>query len=276
MARDIFPKEPAEQEINQMVEASSDRISASRPWEDRSLSPGVRYDTYKAVARAHVEDVIQAMQREGLTEGDRTAIRLNPDTQFWKKELEQLLKETPDEFCRRIAIPSLLSRYEVRVINDHTVSFVLPQGCSRIEILSWAQELEQERYGGDLIHPSSLRRWQKDSRFTTAVKSTERICIDGHVAGGDQKDKATQEKLLSEKGLVLPRMEDLAVAFALYRIATCMLLWGGERFLSGEFHVARAATGALEFTEYGLIESAIRDHRDDYRVAVSGLVSREA
>ena len=81
-----------------------------RPWEDRTLSPQDRYESYLTVAREHVSRIVAASKRDGITEDERTALRLSPDTQFWKGELEQLRKETPEEFCSRIDVPVILGK----------------------------------------------------------------------------------------------------------------------------------------------------------------------
>lgn len=81
-----------------------------RPWDDRTLSPQDRYESYLTVAREHGSRIVAASKRDGITEDERTALRLSPDTQFWKGELEQLRKETPEGFCSRIDVPVILGK----------------------------------------------------------------------------------------------------------------------------------------------------------------------
>ena len=81
-----------------------------RPWDDRTLSPQDRYESYLTVAREHVSRIVAASKRDGITEEERTELRLSPDTQFWKGELEQLRKETPEGFCSRIDVPVILGK----------------------------------------------------------------------------------------------------------------------------------------------------------------------
>ena len=81
-----------------------------RPWEDRALSPQDRYESYLTVAREHVSRIVAASKRDGITEEERTELRLSPDTQFWKGELEQLRRETPEGFCGRIDVPVILGK----------------------------------------------------------------------------------------------------------------------------------------------------------------------
>ena len=81
-----------------------------RPWDDRTLSPQDRYESYLTVAREHVSRIVAASKRDGITEEERTELRLSPDTQFWKGELEQLRRETPEGFCGRIDVPVILGK----------------------------------------------------------------------------------------------------------------------------------------------------------------------
>ena len=81
-----------------------------RPWEDRALSPQDRYESYLTVAREHVSRIVAASKRDGITEEERTELRLSPDTQFWKGELGQLRRETPEGFCSRIDVPVILGK----------------------------------------------------------------------------------------------------------------------------------------------------------------------
>jgi hypothetical protein len=54
------------------------------------------------------------MSRPGITTEEQTAIRLNPESQFWYQELKQLRAETAGQFCdrinREIVIPKLLGK----------------------------------------------------------------------------------------------------------------------------------------------------------------------
>jgi hypothetical protein len=276
LAMELFSKGPKDYETHQMVEGSSDRMEVPRPWEDRSRSPEERYASYKTVAREYVSRIREAMLREGVTEDERTEIRLHPDTQFWVQELKQLLKESADEFCSRIAIPSFLSRYKVRVINDHTVSFVIPEGVSRIDILNEAQRLVQERDERDLIYPDQLEKWKQDEHFTNSVITSEEICIDGHVKGGGAKDRAAQEKFVADKGLVLANVEDLAVAFALHWVATGQPLFGWLNQSMGWCYVVRGVGGSLNFRRDGLSADNESGYEAYGNIAVSARVSPES
>jgi hypothetical protein len=152
----------------------------------------------------------------------------------------------------------LLAKYGVEVINSHTVSFVLPKGCSRIEILHEVQELIRDRDGRNLVNPEWLAVWGESPRFASRIASSELFRIDGHVEGGDGRTREEQESLVTAKGFTLPSLEDLAVAFALNWVAT------GEPLISrGSPHndcYIRASFGALVFYHSaGLNEPHRRD-----------------
>jgi hypothetical protein len=156
-----------------------------------------------------------------------------------------------------------LAKYSVEVINDHTVSFVVPRGVAPIEILQEAQGLVTDR---DLIYPDQLAKWEKDPKFTTEATKSERISIDGHVPNSINKDRTAQEEMVGKENL--PSLDHLAVAFAVNWIATREPLFGW--YNKNEWcHVVRAAGGALDFSSDGLDVYGIFDGVSDVLVAVS-------
>jgi hypothetical protein len=169
-----------------------------------------------------------------------------------------------------------LAKYGVEVINEHTILFVLPKGCSRIDILNEAQRLVQGRDQRDLIRPGEHEKWQQDERFTKLAESSERICIDGHVKGGDAMKRGPQEKFVADKKLFLPSIEDLAVAFALHWVATGESLFGWYNQSNGWSYYVRGAGGSLHFHRYGLYANGVSDVSDVPYVAVAARVSPES
>lgn len=145
-----------------------------------------------------------------------------------QNEMNSLMLRTKelDEFRARLG-PSqvFLATYGVEVINDHTVSFVLPKGCSRIEILDQAQKLVSDR---TLIKPIDLVNFRKNQHFTCKSTVSERICIDGFVESSYAKSREEQVELLDSRGLELAKFEDVAVAFALHWMAAKVPLFGWE------------------------------------------------
>jgi hypothetical protein len=99
-----------------MVEDPKDRPPNAIPrlWEDVTLSAQERYDRYLIVAIEKCGAIKQAMEHPGLTIEERTAIRLDPESQFWYQELKQLRAETPEGFCdridREVLLPKLLGK----------------------------------------------------------------------------------------------------------------------------------------------------------------------
>ena len=157
-----------------------------------------------------------------------------------------------------------LAKYGVVVIDDHTVSFVVPRGVAPIEILREAQGLVTDR---DLIWPTQLESWAKDPKFTTEATNSERISIDGHVPSSTNRTRAEQEALVGKENL--PSLEHLAVAFAVNWIATGEPLFGWYNKSRSSAYVVRAAGGALFFNSYGLYVHGIHDFNSSDNVAVS-------
>ncbi len=173
-------------------------------------------------------------------------------------ELE--LKTAEYEKFRATLSPEVLflAKFNVEVHGPHEVSFVLPKGVSRIEMLQEAQALVGD---GNLIDPDDLTRWQQDPTFTAVATTAQRIHIDGHVKGGDAKSREEQEAFLTARGLQMPSKGDLAAAFVAHYIATREPLFGFYKNNDFTYWV-RAAGGALDFSSDGL---DARDIVDDYR-----------
>ncbi len=95
------------------------------------------------------------------------------------------LKASGTEFQKLRATLSptdlFVAKYNIQVHGAHEVSFVLPQGVSRYEMLCEAQGVVT---GQALVLPAVLKWWAKDPRFADTCTTPERIQIDGHVEGG--------------------------------------------------------------------------------------------
>ena len=183
---------------------------------------------------------------------------------------ELKLKTAEYEKFRATLSPEVLflAKYNVEVHGPHEVSFVLPKGVSRIEMLQEAHALVGDR---DLIDPFYLTEWQQDLTFTAESATTQRIHINGHVEGGDAKSRSEQEAFLTAQGLQMPSKEDLAAAFVAHYIVTKEPLFGWYDKSSGwsSSFVVRAAGGALDFTSLGLNDCDIVDVNRDDNVAVA-------
>jgi hypothetical protein len=201
-----------------------------------------------------VEERIGQAAESGSIEAAREALG---ELTLKTKEFEEFRKSlTPAEI--------FLAKYNVEVINDHTVSFVVPRGVAPIEILREAQGLVVDR---DLIFPTQLERWAKDPKFTTEGTKSERISIEGHVPNSTNKTRSQQEEMVGKENL--PSLDHLAVAFAVNWIATREPLFGLYEKSNFWSYVVRAAGGALYFSSYGLRVDVIYDDVSDGNVAVS-------
>jgi hypothetical protein len=179
-------------------------------------------------------------------------------------ELNLRTKEFEDFRGTLTAAEIFLARYNVEVVNEHTVSFVIPKGVSRIEILQEAQALVTDR---DLIWPDQLAEWITDPKFTTEATTSELVCIDGHVPKSTNKTRSQQEALVGKENP--PTLEDLAVAFAVNWIVTGESLFGWYDKSISWSYVVRAAGGALDFFSFGLYVSDITVDDSRAYVAVS-------
>jgi hypothetical protein len=160
-----------------------------------------------------------------------------------------------------------VAKYNIQVHGPHEVSFVLPRGVSRYDMILEAHALVAERDHRDLVYPDHLNRRMDDARFTASCESPERIQIDGHVQGGDEKTRTQQEKFLTTKGLEQAQLEDLAAAFVANYVAT------GEDLFEGQW--VRAVGGALHFLSHGLYVRGIDDGVSLSHVAVASRVRPE-
>jgi hypothetical protein len=159
-----------------------------------------------------------------------------------------------------------VAKYNIQVHGPHEVSFVLPRGVSRYEMLCEAQELVAERDGRALVDSDDLKRWGDDARFTASCESPERIRIDGHVEGGDANTALQRAKLLAGKGLEQAKLEDLGAAFVANYVAT------GRDLFEGRF--VNAVGGALGFPSFGLHVRDIYDaYGDTYDVLGNSIVA---
>jgi hypothetical protein len=230
----------------------------------------LRYDQakvteYRGIA-AELHALRQRVKREfdsAVTDGDKQAAR---------DALDQLKasRETFKELRSTLSPTDLfIAKYNIQVHGPHEVSFVLPKGVSRYEMLCEAQGLVAETENGrNLVWPNQLKQWERDKTFKVTTTIPERIQIDGHVEGGDGMSRANQETFLKSKGLPQANLEDLAAALVAFYVATGKNLFEGKR--------VRAAGGVLRFHSFGLDVSDIGDDDGNSDVAVSSRVPRNS
>ncbi len=201
--------------------------------------------------------------------------RMDAAIESGKQAAEAVLAEATASGEAFKALRSTLSRtdlfvakYNIEVHGPHEVSFVLPRGVSKYEMLCEGQELIAERDQRDLVYPNLLKKWGNDARFMASCDSPERIRIDGHVNGGDVMTRKQQEQFLTTKGLEQAQLEDLAAAFVANYVAT------GKDLFEGTW--VRAVGGALGLFSLGLDVSGIGDVFSFSFVAVASRVRPES
>ena len=158
--------------------------------------------------------------------------------------------------------------YKVEVHGPHEVSFVLPKEVSRLEMIKEAYALVGD---SDLVETRVLNAWEEDVGFTAVASASQRIHIDGHVEGGDEKTREKQEAFLRAQGRQMPSLEDLAAAFVAHYMATGEPLFGSYQD-RGFSYTVRAAGGALRFFTYGLGADGVDDRNSREQVAVAAHV----
>lgn len=185
-----------------------------------------------APVRERVQKLLDGVQECNLSEIEEAMHELSLRTQ----ELEELRRGLGSSAV-------LLATYGVDVIDDHTVSFVIPQGISRIAILEEVQGLSENR---TLIPAATSEFFRRVPLFSQAAEFSERICIDGNVGGAEHRTLQVQQEILASRKLTMAKIEDLAVAFGLFYVATGNSLFGAWSMMgtSVPYHV-RAATTEL-------------------------------
>jgi hypothetical protein len=206
--------------------------------------------------RREVEERLDSAVESGDKQAARDALEDLKASGASFKELRNTLSPT-DLF---------IAKYNIQVHGPHEVSFVLPKGVSRYEMLREAQGLVAGRDNLNLVWPDQLKTLKDNKTFKATTTTPERIQIDGHVKGGDGKTRADQEAFLKSKGLPQANLEDLAAAFVAFYVATRTDLFEGK--------AVRAAGGALFFHSRGLRLVGISDGSSRGYVAVSSRVPR--
>lgn len=177
-----------------------------------------------------------------------------------KKALSELSLRTKafEELRARLTpLDLFIAKYGVVAIDDHSVSFVIPQGVSRIEKLKEAQkisielhEANPEKYWAEaVVWPKQLIEWESKSWFIEEVEKVLLLRIDGNVKGSTHMTRAEQER----KGWSDVAMQDLALAHTTFYLLT------GKDISTA--HTVRATYEALCFYTCGLI---VDDDRERY------------
>ena len=154
---------------------------------------------------------------------------------------------------------AFLDTYSVKVLDDgpHQVSFTIPEGKSRMDLIKDAHELAQALYNRPGVYPDRLATWQSDPQFTQAVTQATPAAIDGCVPHSTNKPRSEQEA----NGWNDVDIRDLAAAHQAFFVATGKDLFNGK--------VVRARGGALDFDSVGLVVYNYHDDNPSFDVAAS-------
>jgi hypothetical protein len=145
---------------------------------------------------------------------------------------------------------------DLRVIDDYTVAFSIPKGCSRMDILVGAQRIVGDHR---LIAPPQLEDWAQQSEFNEQVCNDEKVCIRGRVWEATGKTRDEQERIFKEKRFEWASVHDTAVAFAAFYIATGQSLFGWAGREATWTDPVRVKPGQLEFCKGGLVTGSWSD-----------------
>ena len=235
------------------------------------MMAALRYDYDQAKVTAYRDSAMElhALRREVKQRFDEAVIE--GDKRAAREALDQLTASgVAFKKLRNTLSPTdlFIVKYNIQVHGPHEVSFVLPSGVSRYEMLCEAQDLVAVRDNHGLVWPAQLNKWKDAKTFKATTTIPERIQIDGHVDGGDGMNRADQEAFLNNMELPQANLEDLAAAFVAFYVATGKNLFEGKR--------ARAAGGVLRFHSFGLDVSDIGDDDGNSDVAVSSRVPRNS
>jgi len=138
---------------------------------------------------------------------------------------------------------AFVERHKVDVLGEHEVSFEIPVGVARIDILREAQKIMSDCVlYGRVVQPQQLEKWEKDPQFLTPVTAATTVGVNCVVPNTGGMTRSEQERFLAERGLSFPSISDLALAHALFTVATQgRNPFGGQ----GLSRTVRAADGTL-------------------------------
>jgi len=160
----------------------------------------------EAVYRDVGERIHQSKQEDDLAAGYEAL-----------SELETRMEDFKNLRSSLSPLNLFLVTYNVEVHGPYEVSFVIPRGTSRFDLLREAYEfLPEEQLISGLIQ---LRVWATEPRFIEASDATERVHIKVHDDRRFQEANAVNE-YLKEKDAVMANFEDVVTAFAVHFVAT--------------------------------------------------------
>ncbi len=200
--------------------------------------------------RVEVQERIQSAGAEGALHKAEDALA---ELKASGKEFEKLrLDLAPTDL--------FVVKYSIEVHGPHEISFVVPRGVSRYEMVCEGRSLLENGKGSrPVIDPRTTRMLLTAPISLVRAAAPEYVRIVGHVIGGAHKTKAEQEELLAEKGLTQATPADVAAAYVAHRMAACGHLFGWLDVDLGISFDVRVDGGALKDTVFGLVFTNLGD-----------------
>jgi hypothetical protein len=140
------------------------------------------------------------------------------------------------------------AKYQVEILGPHEILFVIPPNVPRIRVLEEAQDIFSKLDKQNYVFPARYKVWLGMPSFTEGRPTETRLAIDGCVDESQNRTLADQKLFLRRKfeegGALMPTVEDLAVAHALFFVVTRKNLFRGMKI--------RTLNGSLYYDSLGL------------------------
>jgi hypothetical protein len=140
------------------------------------------------------------------------------------------------------------AKYQVEILGPHEILFVIPPNVPRIRVLEEAQAIFSKLDKQNYVFPARYKVWLGMPSFTEGRPTETRLAIDGCVEESQNRTLADQKLFLRRKfeggGVLMPTVEDLAVAHALFFVVTRQNLFRGMKI--------RTLNGSLYYDSLGL------------------------
>lgn len=140
------------------------------------------------------------------------------------------------------------AKYQVEILGPHEILFVIPPNVPRIRVLQEAQDIFSKLDKQNYVFPNRYKVWLGMPSFTEGRPTETRLAIDGCVEESQNRTLADQKLFLRRKfeegEALMPTVEDLAVAHALFFVVTRQNLFRGMKI--------RTLNGSLYYDNLGL------------------------
>ena len=151
-----------------------------------------------------------------------------------------------------------VARYQIEVLDETKVRYVLPAGTSRLQFLEQAEEFAKlSDLFRHVVQPVQLESWAKDPLFQKPLQVARSFGLDCTVEGSQEKTRSEQRDFLSSLGLSMAWVHDLAVAHVAMQMAT---EWRDAFRQDNRSHTVRAEGGQLFCSLLGLTERCFFMH----------------